>query len=138
MYAIHSAEIAVWICVKDPQAGRAPCSTQVNPEATVVLERVADPLGAGTVLHDNHDARAVAEIPHRDTAALTRATADGFDNERVFSRVWRAWDAHEKGKLGNRVRDTHDLLRKSHLIAPSHLTIAKLSRRSCDRFEASS
>jgi len=127
MDAIHSAEVAVWICVEDPQAGQAPCSAQVNPEATVVLERVADPLGAGTVLHDDDDVAAVIEISHGDTTALTRATADGFDDERVFSRVWRPWDAYEKGKLGNRVRDTHDPLRKSHLIAPSHLTIVCLA-----------
>src|SRR5215475_12385699 len=121
MYAIHPAEVAVWICIEDPQAGRAPCSAQVNSEATVVLERVADPLGVRAVLHDDDDAAAVIEISHGDATALTRATADGFDDERVFSRVWRPWDAHEKSKLGNRVRDTHDLLRKSHLIAlPTH------------------
>jgi hypothetical protein len=89
----------------------------VNPETTVVRERVADPVGAGAVLHDNDDAPAVVEIPHGDTAALTRATADGFDDERVFSGVWRPWDTYEKGELGDRVRDTHDLLRNSHLIA---------------------
>ena len=127
MYAIHSTEVAVWICVEYPQAGRAPCSAQVNPEAIVVLERVADPLGAGTVLHDDDDAAAVIEISHGDTTALTRATADGFDDERVFSGVWRPWDAYEKGKFCNRVRDTHDLLRNSHLIAPSHLTIVCLA-----------
>ena len=127
MYAIHSAEVAVWICVEDPQAGQAPCSAQVNPEATVVLERVADPLGVGAVLHDDDDAPAVIEIPDGEATALTRATADGFDDERVFSRVWRPRDAYEKGKLGDRVRDTHDLLRKSHLIAPNHLTIVCLA-----------
>jgi hypothetical protein len=79
----------------------------MNPEATVVRERVADPVGARAVLHD-----------HDDAAALTRATADGFDDERVFSGVWRPGDAYEKGKLGEGVRDTHDLLWKSHLIAP--------------------
>src|SRR5215470_20375896 len=68
MYAIHSAEIAVWICVEYLQAGRAPRSAQVNPETTVVRDRVADPVGAGAVLHDNDDARAVVEIPHGDTA----------------------------------------------------------------------
>src|SRR5207249_4642442 len=53
-------------------------------------------------------------IPYGDAAALTRATADSLDDERVFSGVWRPWDAYEKGELGDRVRDTHDLLRKSH------------------------
>src|SRR5262249_39059389 len=75
-------------------------------------------------------------ISHGDATALTRATADGFDDERVFSRVWRPWDAYEKGELGNRVRDTHDLLRKSHLIAPLlvHcflLRICVLNQRVC-------
>jgi len=65
----------------------------VNPEATVVRERVADPVGAGAVLDDDDDAPAVVEIAHGDAAALTRATADGFDGERVFSGVWRPWDA---------------------------------------------
>ena len=127
MYAIHSAEVTVWICVEDPQAGRAPCSAQVNPEAIVVLERVADPVGTGTVLHDDDDAAAVVEIPHGDAAALTRSTAHRFDDERVFSGVWRPWDTYEKGELGDLVRETHDLLRNSHLIAPSHLTIVCLA-----------
>jgi hypothetical protein len=121
MYAIHSAEVAVWICVEDPQAGRAPCTSKVNPEATVVRERVADPVSARPPRR-RYDVAAIVEIPHGDAAALTGATADGFDDERVFSGVWRPWDAYEKGELGDRVRDTHDLVRKSHLIAPSSLT----------------
>jgi hypothetical protein len=56
----------------------------------------------------------LVEIPDGDAAALTRATVDGFDDERVFSGAWRPWDAYEKRKLGDRVGDTDDLLRKSH------------------------
>jgi len=117
MYAIHSAEVAVWICVEDPQAGFVPCTSKVNPEASVVREGVSDPVSAEAILHDDDNVAAIVEIPRGDAAALTGATADGFDDERVFSGVWRPWDAYEKGELGDRVRDTHDLLRKSHLIA---------------------
>src|ERR671923_986912 len=117
MYAIHSAEVAVWIGVEDPQAGLVPCTSKVNPEATVVHEGVSDPVSAEAILHDDDNVATIVEIAHGDAAVLTRATADGFDDERVFSGVWRPWDAYEKGELGDQVRDTHDLLRKSHLIA---------------------
>jgi hypothetical protein len=86
----------------------------VNPEATLVRERVADPVGVGAVLHDNDNAAPIVEIPHWDAAPLTRATANGFDDEGVFPGVWRPWDADEQGEIRDRVRDPHELLRKSH------------------------
>jgi hypothetical protein len=117
MYAIHSAEVAVWICVEDPHVGFVPCTSKMNPEASVVRESVSDPLSAKAIFHHDDNVAAIVEIADGDAAALTGATADGFDDERVFPRVWRPWDAYEKSKLGNRIRDTHDLLRNSHLIA---------------------
>jgi hypothetical protein len=128
MYAIHSAEVAVWICVEDPQAGFVPCTSKVNPEARVVREGVSDPVSAEAILHDDDNVAAIVEITHGDATALTGATPDGFDDERVFSGVRRPWDAYEKGKLRDRVRDTHDLLRESHLIAPSRLMLIRLFR----------
>jgi hypothetical protein len=37
----------------------------------------------GAILNDDDDAAAVVEISHGDAAALTRATAERFDDERV-------------------------------------------------------
>jgi hypothetical protein len=118
MYAIHSAEVAVWICIEDPQAGVAPCTSKVNPEASVVREGVSDPLSAETILHDDDNVAGIVDIPHGDATSLTGATADGFDDKSVFPGVWRPWDACDQGEIGDRVRDTYNLLRKSHLIAP--------------------
>src|SRR5215467_2143104 len=118
MYAIHSVEVVFWICVEDPQAGFVPCTSKVNPKVIVVREGVSDPVSAEAILDDDDNAPAIVEIAHGDTETLTRATADGFDDERVFSRVWRPWDAYNKGKPGDRVRNTHDVLRKSHLSPP--------------------
>jgi len=117
MYAIHSAEIAGWISVEHSQAGLVPGTSQMNLQAIVGRESVSDPLSAAAILHDDDDAAAIVEIPHGDPVALTGATADGFDDKRVFPGVRRSWDAYEQGNLGDRVRDTHDRLRNSHLIA---------------------
>jgi hypothetical protein len=57
----------------------------MNPEATIVRERVADPVNAGAFLYDDNDSPAVVEIPHGGATLLTRATAEGFDDERGFS-----------------------------------------------------
>jgi hypothetical protein len=127
MYTIHSLEVRLRISVEDPQAGFVPCTSKVNPEASVVREGVSDPVSAESILHADDNVAAIVEIPHGDSATLTGATVDGFDDERVFSGVWRPWDAYEKGELGDRVRDMHDLLRKSHLVAASSLN-AKAER----------
>jgi hypothetical protein len=129
MYAIHSAEVAVWICVEDPQAGFVPCTSKVNPETSVVREGVSDPVSAEAILHDDDDVAAIVEIPHGDAAALTGATADGFDDERVFSGVWRPRDTNQKHEVSDLIRDTNDPFRKAHLIAPSSLTLAAQPRR---------
>jgi len=101
----------------------------VYPEPTVVASAFANPVGARPVLDDDDDALAVVEIPRGDAAALSRAPADGFDNQGVFSRVWRPWDAYENGELGDRVRDTHDRLRKSHHIRLTSLNVLRFSSR---------
>src|SRR5262249_60229709 len=108
-------------------AGRARGSLGADSGEGAVREPVEDAPAAVASPPGNGGAPAVVEIPRGDTAALSRATGDGFDDERVFSGVWRPWDTYEKGELGDRVRDTHDLLRNSHLIAPSHLTIVCLA-----------
>ncbi len=72
MHTIHPAKINLRVCVEDPQPGLAPYSAQVKSEAAVIREGVADPLGAGTVFHNDDDAPAVVEIPYGDTAPFTR------------------------------------------------------------------
>jgi hypothetical protein len=72
MHSIHPAKVGLCICIEDPQAGGAPSSAEVNPEASVVCQRVADPLGAGAILDDDDDAAAVVQIPYGDAPPLTR------------------------------------------------------------------
>jgi hypothetical protein len=115
MHSIHPAKVGLWIRIQDAQAGRPPCSPEVNPEATVVRKRIADPLGAGTILNDDDNSAAVVEIPHGDAASPTRPPADCFNDECVPSGVWRPRDAGENGEGSDRVRDTDEPLRKSHL-----------------------
>jgi hypothetical protein len=123
MYAIHSAEVAVWICVEDPQAGFVPCTSKVNPEASVVREGVSDPVSAEAILHNDDDVAAIVEIPHGDTAPFARPMADCFNDKRVSSRVWRPRDTNQKGEVSDLIRDTNDPFRKAHPIAPSSLDV---------------
>ena len=123
MYAIHSAEVAVWICVEDPQVGFVPCTSKVNPEASVVSEGVSDPVSPEAILHDNDDVAAIVEIPHGDTSPFARPMADGFNDKRVSSCIWRPRDTSQQGEVCDLIRDTNDPFRKAHLIAPSSLTI---------------
>ena len=62
MHSIHAAKVGLWISIHNPQAGRPPCSAEVNPETPVVCKRVPDPLGMEAMLHDDDDATAVVEI----------------------------------------------------------------------------
>src|SRR5262245_25954082 len=101
VYAIRSPEVAVLIRVEDPQAGFVPRTAKVNREVSVVGEGVSDSLSAAAILHDDDEVAAIVEIPHGDTVALTRATVDGFDDERVFSGVWRPWDTDRKGEVSD-------------------------------------
>jgi hypothetical protein len=68
------------------------------------------------MLHDDDDATAVVEISDRDAAPLTRSITDCFNDERISAGVRRPRDTREKGNVSDGVRDTNDLLRKSHLI----------------------
>jgi hypothetical protein len=97
MHSIHPAKVGLWIGIEDPQPGRAPCPPEVNPEATVIRKRVADPVGAEAILNDDDDSAAIVEIPHWDAAPLTRSTTDCLDDERASSGVRRPRDASEKG-----------------------------------------
>jgi len=122
MYAIHSAKVAVWICVEDPQAGFVPCTAKVNPQASVVREGVSDPVSAEAILHNNDKVAAIVEIPHGETAPFARPMANCFNDKRVSSGIWRPRDTNQKGELSDLIRDTNDPFRKAHLIAPSRLT----------------
>lgn len=116
MHSIHAAKVGLWISIHNPQASRPPCSTEVNPETPVVCKRVPDPLGMEAMLDDDDDSTAVVEIPDRDAAPLTRPIADCFNDERISAGVRRPRDTRKKGNVGDGVRDTNNLLRKSHLI----------------------
>jgi len=116
MHSIHAAKVGLWISIHNPQARRPPCSAEVNPETPVVCKRVPDPLGMEAMLHDDDDATAVVEISDRDAAPLTRSITDCFNDERISAGVRRPRDTREKGNVSDGVRDTNDLLRKSHLI----------------------
>jgi hypothetical protein len=122
MYAIHSAKVAVWICVEDPQAGFVPCTAKVNPQASVVREGVSDPVSAEAILHNNDKVAAIVEIPHGETAPFARPMANCFNDKRVSSGIWRPRDTNQKGELSDLIRDTNDPFRKAHLIVPGRLT----------------
>ena len=119
MYTIHSAQVAVWICVEDPQAGFVPCAAKVNPQASVVREGVSDPVSAEAILYDDDNVAAIVEIPHRDAAPFARSMADCFNDKRVSSGIWRPRDTNQKGEVSDLIRDTNDPIRKAHLIAPA-------------------
>jgi len=123
MYAIHSAQVAVWICVENPQAGFVPCTAKVNPQASVVREGVSDPVSAEAILRDDDNVAAIVEIPHGDTAPFARPMADCFNDKRVSSGIWRPRDTNQKGEVSDLIRDTNDPIRKAHLIAPCLLTL---------------
>ncbi|HEX3033901.1 MAG TPA: hypothetical protein VHT73_02055 [Thermodesulfobacteriota bacterium] len=118
MYAIHSTKVAFWICIKDLQAGIAPCASEVNPEATAICECISDPVGAEAILHDDNNVTAIVEIPHGNTAPFARPMADCFNDKRVSPGVRRPRDAGQKGEVSDLIRDTDDPLRKVHLTAP--------------------
>jgi hypothetical protein len=99
VYAIHSAEVAVWIYVEDSQPSFVPCTSKVNPEATVVREGVSDPVSAEGILHDDDDVAAIVEIPHGNTAPFARPMADCFNDKRASSGVWRSRDTNQKASL---------------------------------------
>jgi hypothetical protein len=122
MYTIHSAEVAVRICVEDTQAGFVPCTSKVNPQASVVREGVSDPVSVEPILHDDDNMAAIVEIPHGDTAPFARPMADCFNDKRISSGVRRPRDTNQKGEFSNLIRDTDDPFRKAHLIAPGRLT----------------
>jgi len=123
MRTIHPAKINLRVCFEDPQPGLAPYSAQVNSEAAVIREGVADPLGAGTVFHNDDDAPAVVEIPYGDTAPFTRPVADCFNDKRVCSRIWRPRDTNQQGEFSELIRDANDPFWKAHLNASSSLTL---------------
>ena len=63
----------------------------MNLEPVVVRKSVLDPLSAIAILNDYDDVSGIVKIPHGDPVALTGATADGFDDKRVFPGVRRSW-----------------------------------------------
>jgi hypothetical protein len=118
MDAIHSAEVSLRICVKDPQARFVPRASKVNPEATVVRKGVSDPVSAEAILHDDDDVAAVVQITYGKTAPFARLMADCFNDKRVCSGVWRPRDTNQKGESSDLIRDTNHPFRKAHLIIP--------------------
>jgi hypothetical protein len=97
MHSIHLPQVRLWICIENHQPSRAPCPPEVNPESTVIRERVADPLGAKAILNDDEDSAPLVEIAHGDAVPLARSTTDGLDDKGVSSGVRRPRDADEKG-----------------------------------------
>ena len=132
MYTIHSAQVAVWICVEDPQAGFVPCTAKVNPQASVVREGVSDPVSAEAILYDDDNVAAIVEIPHRDAAPFARSMADCFNDKRVCSGIRRSRDTNQKSELSDLIRDTNDPFRKPHLIAPARVTCEYTGLRKLD------
>jgi hypothetical protein len=101
----------------------------VNPEATVVRERVADPVSAGACLHDDDNVATVVEIADGDATPFARPMTDCFNDQRVLAIVRRPRDPSQESKGSDLIRDTNDPFRKAHLIAPSSLTFPATGAR---------
>ena len=107
MHSIHAAKVAFRICIDKMQTGRTPRPAKVNPEATIVCERIADPVAAGATLHDD-DVATVVEIPDGEASSSARAVTNCFNDQRVVAIVRRPWDTDQKSKVSDRVRHTDD------------------------------
>ena len=117
VYSVHSLEVRLRIFIENLKPSRSPRPPEVNPDATTVCKRVADPMSAGTVFDHHDDSAAVIEISDRNAVPLPGPTADGLDDEGIPAVVGRARDSNKKRKVGDRVGDAYNGPRKLHRLA---------------------
>jgi hypothetical protein len=110
-------EVRLRIFIENLKPSRSPCPPEVNPDATTVCKRVADPMSARTVFDHHDDSAAVIEISDRNAVPLPGPTADGLDDEGIPAVVGRARDSSKKRKVGDRVGDAYNGPRKLHRLA---------------------
>jgi hypothetical protein len=117
VYSVHSLEVRLRIFIENLKPSGSPCPPEVNPDATTVCKRVADPMSARTVFDHHDDSAAVIEISDRNAVPLPGPTADGLDDEGIPAVVGRARDSSKKRKVGDRVGDAYNGPRKLHRLA---------------------
>ena len=117
MHLIHAAKVAFRICIDQLQARGPPRPAKVNPEVTVVRERIADPVAAGAALRYDNNMATVVEIPDGEAAPSARPVTDGFNDQRIVTSVRRPRDTGQKSKVCERVRNTYGQPGQVHLTA---------------------
>jgi len=89
----------------------------VDSEPTVTRERIAYPLGALSVLHDDNDSTAVLQISDGDPTLSTRSAANRLHYECVAPGIRRSRNPGAKGKNGQRVCEAYERAWERHLAA---------------------
>jgi hypothetical protein len=117
VHSVHSLEVRLRIRIEDANPGGSPGAPEMNPEATLIGKRVANPMSTQTVFHHHDDSAAFIEISDRNAAPLPRVTADSLDDEGISAVVWRAWNTGKKREAGDRVGDAYNRRRKFHCLA---------------------
>src|SRR5262245_29744245 len=87
-----------------------------------------------TVLDDDDDSPIVTEITHGNPVPLPGAAAHRLDYERIAQCIGRPRDARAEGKDSDRIRNSDDYSRQSHVTCPLARPTNEYVVQQCDYF----